>query len=334
VKSFVTGATGFVGSHLVEALLARGDHVTCLVRSQAKADRLFPTDRPEFVSGDLSDRAALRRACADADLVFHLAGLTAARYRAEFLAVNEGGTRAVIDAVREAAPGIRRFLYVSSLAAAGPTARGRPLTEEDLPRPVSAYGASKLAGEAAAKTSGLPWTVVRPPAVYGPRDVELLRVFKLARLGVRVVLGDGNQELSFIHVTDLVSALLRVTVEGADGATYFACHPETVTSREFVGEVHRAVRHSAGKQQPASGQPLTVAVPAWIARPVLATSGALAKIVGRRTLLSADKANELLAEAWTCSPAAIERDTGWSATIPLATGLEDTATWYRQHGWL
>lgn len=334
MKSFVTGATGFVGSHLVEALLARGDHVTCLVRSQAKADRLFPTDKPAFVSGDLSDRAALCRACAEADLVFHLAGLTAARDRAEFFAVNEGGTRAVIDAVREAAPGIRRFLYVSSLAAAGPTARGRTLTEEAPPRPVSAYGASKLAGEVAAKTSGLPWAVVRPPAVYGPRDVELLRVFKLARLGVHIVLGDGNQELSFVHVTDLASALLRVAADGSDRATYFVCHPETVTSREFVGEVRRAVRHSAGKQQRAPGRPLTVAVPAWIARPVLATSGALAKIVGRRTLLSADKANELLAEAWTCSPAAIERDTGWSATIPLATGLEDTAAWYRQHGWL
>jgi nucleoside-diphosphate-sugar epimerase len=335
VRAFVTGATGFVGSHLVEALIDRGDEVTSLVRSPAKAQRVFPAKKPRLFPGSLSDPAAVRTACQGADVVYHLAGLTAARNRTEFLTVNEGGTRAVVEAARDVAPNLKRFVQVSSLAAAGPTQRGRPLTEDAPSRPISDYGFSKLAGEQVVKAAGLPWTITRPPAVYGPRDVELRRVFSFARFGIRVVFGDGEQELSLIHVTDLVSALIHAATATEPGHTYFTAHPEIVTSRQFVAEVHAAVR-AVRRGQPisASGSEFALGIPEWFARPALATTGFFAKLVGKPSVLSPDKLDEFYADAWSCSPAALEQDSGWQAKIPIAEGLKDTARWYRRQGLL
>ena len=328
MRAFVTGATGFVGSHLVDALLARGDEASCLVRNPAKAARVFPDRSPETVVGDLGDEAALRAGIEGADVVFHVAGVTSARSRAEFFSVNTDATRRVLQAATDVAPDLRRFVLVSSLSAAGPTRRGQTLTERDPPRPVSSYGESKLAGERIVMDGALPWTVIRPPAVYGPRDDELRRLFKFARLGLAPVFGDGSQQLTLIHVRDLVAALLAVLdAETTTGATYYASHPEILTARGFVTAVHAAVTRSAGK-------PLVIPVPGWFARGFLVVSGMAAGLVGRATVLSPDKGDELLAESWACSPSALERDTGWAATIPCSEGVPETAQWYRDHGLL
>jgi nucleoside-diphosphate-sugar epimerase len=334
VRVFVTGATGFVGSHLVEALLSRGHHVSCLVRSPEKAARVFGPTPPVMVPGDLDHPSALRAGAKNADLVFHIAGLTAARDLDEFLTVNYGGTERTLAAAAETAPRLTRFVYVSSLAAVGPTRRGSPATETSNPHPVSNYGMSKLAGEAATRVSSLPWTIVRPPAVYGPRDVELLRVFKLARLGLAPEFGHGRQELSFVHVTDLVEGLIAAATGTEPGKVYCACHSEIVTVREFVEHVHAAVRDCTGPAGRPARPPRRIQIPLWIAKSVLTANGTLARMLGRRTLLSADKSRELLADAWTCAASALERDTDWTARIPLREGLPATARWYREHGWL
>ena len=334
MRVFVTGATGFVGSHLVHTLLKGGHHVSCLVRSPEKAARTFRHASPTIIHGHLDDPTALRTGAKDADLVFHVAGLTAARDLDEFLTVNNGGTERVLAAAADVAPRLTRFVYVSSLAAVGPTQRGSPATEAGGPHPVSNYGMSKLAGEAATRVSALPWTIVRPPAVYGPRDVELLRVFKLARFGFAPVFGDGTQELSFVHVADLVDALILAATHTEPGKVYFACHGEIVTVQDFVERVHEAVHHvtSPGHRTPRT--PRRIRIPVWIAKRVLTVNGTLSRLLGRRTLLSADKSRELLADAWTCAAAALERDTGWTARINLHEGLATTAQWYREHGWL
>jgi nucleoside-diphosphate-sugar epimerase len=268
-------------------------------------------------------------------VVFHLAGLTAAGSRAEFLEVNEGGTKQVIDAARDAAPDLRRLTYVSSLSAAGPSQRGFTLTEDAPARPISAYGESKLAGEEVVREAELPWTIVRPPAVYGPRDVELRRVFTFARFGIRLVFGDGKQELSLIHVTDLVDALIHAVLETAPGKTYFTCHPEIVTAKQLAHEIGAAVREARTASRAADGRTrFLVRIPKWFTLPVLAASGFLSKVLGKPSLLSTDKVDELYADAWTCSPAALERDTGWRANIAIAEGLRDTAQWYRENGFL
>lgn len=267
--------------------------------------------------------------------MFHLAGLTAARNRAEFFEVNEGGTKEVLKATRTVAPDLQRFVQVSSLSAAGPTQRGHALTEDAPAQPISEYGISKLAGEEAVRAAGLPWTIVRPPAVYGPRDAQLRRLFTFARFGVRVVFGDGGQELSLIHVRDLTDALIHAALETGPGGTYFACHPEILTSRQFTSEISAAVREvRCAEPAAASRTGFELNIPEWFTHPALLASGFFAKLVGKPSVLSPDKVAEFYADAWTCSPAALGHDTGWKANIAIAEGLRETAQWYRQNGYL
>lgn len=322
MKAFVTGGTGFLGTHLVNALLAGGHDVTCLVRSPAKAEaRDWRGVR--LVRGDLDDAAALRDGCAGADVIFHLAGRIAARDPGEFMAVNRDGTANVLDAAAARPP--RRFVFVSSLGAAGPTVPGQPIDETRPPRPVTLYGQSKLAGELLVRTASFPWTIVRPPLVYGEWDRAVLPIFRLAMRGVVPLFGDGSQELSAIHGADVAQALLAVaTSERAAGRVYFAAHPVVTTTRQLALAVGRAL----GKV------PRLIPVPKPVARAVLWTVGSLARLTGRATVLSPERANEFLAPAWTCRVDALRADAGWEARIDLETGLRRTAAWYRQQGWL
>jgi nucleoside-diphosphate-sugar epimerase len=322
MKALVTGATGFVGSHLTEALRRRGDDVTALARSASKAAALAPLG-VRVVAGDLHDGAALQRAVEGQDVVYHVAGVVAARSEADFLAANRDGTRNLAEAAERA--GVGRLVFVSSMAAAGPTIKGRPLRGDEPPHPVTQYGRSKLAAEGVVTGSRLAWTIIRPPMVYGPRDQEVLKVFRLARLGLAPVLGDGTQELSAVHGADLADALVAAgTTAAAAGHMYYACHPEVFTGAEMALAVGRAM-----------GRRLAVIrIPAAIGRGVLRVTEAAARLVGQTTILTADKANEFFQPAWTADPEALARDTGWRATRNLETGLAETYAWYRAAGWL
>lgn len=327
MRVFVTGVTGFVGSHLVAALREQGHEVTGLARNRRKVESVFAGSPPRIVEGTLKDADALKRGCEAAEAIIHVAGLTAARNQQEFLEINGHATRSLVRIAAATTSTLQHFVYVSSLAAAGPSRRGEPISEGRAAQPVSNYGWSKLAGEEATRQSDLPWTVVRPAAVYGPRDRELYRVFKLARLGVTPVFAGGNQEISLVYVTDLVRALVACLQPGAVGRTYFAAHPEVVSQREFCTQVYRAVRER-------TGQPLLPSVPGWLARAILTVTGAAASVTRQATLLSRDKANEFLAEAWTCRPDALIEDTGWEPETGLDLGLPRTVGWYREHQWL
>jgi len=321
VKAFVTGGTGFVGAHLVQQLLADGVAVTCLVRSPAKAEALGWRG-VRTIRGDMSDRRALAQGCAGADVIFHVAGLIVARDLDHFMSANRDATGTLVEVAAAHHP---RFVYVSSQAAGGPNAPGRAREESEPPHPVSDYGRSKLAGELLVRASGLPWTIVRPPVVYGEWDHEVLKVFKLARLGVAPVFGDGSQEISVVYAGDLARALATVaTTPAAAGHVYYAAHPQPTSTRGLVLAVGRALQK----------KPVVLPIPPALARGVLATIGSLARMAGRATLLSADKANEFLAPGWVCSSAALTRDTGWRAEVDLESGLRRTAAWYREKRWL
>ncbi len=320
----VTGATGFVGGHLVDQLLDRGDQVTALVRSPPKAARLAERG-VRLVVGDLGDPAALAAGAAGQDIVYHVAGLTGAPTEAGLMAANRDGTAQLAAAVANAAPGARVVL-VSSLAAAGPSRRGAPHAAADERAPVTAYGRSKLASEDALRRSNVPFVIVRPPIVYGPRDRDgLYDIFRAARLGIGPIFGDGTMELSFIHAADLAAALrLAGTHPDAAGATFYASHPERVTSAELldlIGRQHQGPLHR-------------IRIPRWTAGAALAVTGAWSRLTGRRTILFPDKIHELFQEAWTADPARFTAATGWRATWDLERGLAHTAQWYREHGWL
>jgi len=325
VKALVTGATGFVGSHVVEALAARGDEVVVLARDPARAAPLAPFG-VRVALGSLDDPAALAAAVAGSEVVFHLAGLTAAARPEDYHRANAEGTSRLLDAVRAAAPSLGRFVYVSSQAAVGPSAPGQRLAEDAPCRPVTAYGRSKLAGEdVVRRTAGVPWTIVRPPAVYGPRDREFLTLFRMVRRGVAAVFGGGGQQVSLVFAPDLADAIVRAgTVPAAAGRTYHAAHPEAVRTRDLVG----AIAIALGRR------PLVVPVPGAIATPIVAAIGALAAARGRPSVLNRDKMAEFLAPAWLLASDAAERDLGWRARHDVAAGTRLTAEWYRAQGLL
>ncbi len=324
MRALVTGATGFVGSHVAEALAARGDAVTVLARSGARAAPLARLG-VTVALGSLEDPAALAAAARGQDVVFHLAGLTAAASPADYLRVNAEGTRRLLEAAAAAAaPGVR-FVHVSTQAVLGPSRPGERLAEDAPCRPVTAYGRSKLAGEEAVRgATGVAWTIVRPSAVYGPRDREFLAMFRLARLGVAPLIGSGAQQLSLVCAPDLADAIVRAVAPAAAGRTYHIAHPEAVTQRELALAVGRAVGR----------RPLVLPIPGALATPVVAAIGALAAARGRPSVLNRDKMAEFLAPAWLLDSGAAARDLGWRAGLDLAEGTRRTAEWYRREGWL
>ncbi len=323
MRAFVTGATGFVGSHLVEALAARGDEVVALARRPETFDELRRAGALP-VPGTLDDLPALTTALAGCDVVYHCAGLVTAKDEAEYLAVNEGGTRRLLEAAAAAAPRAR-CVYVSSQAALGPSPRGGRLDEEAPCRPVTAYGRSKLAGEVAVRASSAPWVIVRPPAVYGPRDREFLQLFRIVRWGIAPMFGTGAQELSLVYVADLVDAIVRAgVVPGVERRTYHAAHPEIVLSRD----VARAAGAALGRT------PVVIPLPVLVTRPIVAAVGRIARAAGRRTVINSDKMAEFTAPAFLLAVDGAKVDLGWEARVGVAEGMRRTAEWYRSAGWL
>lgn len=339
-KVLVTGANGFIGSHLVEALLSRDDEVTCLVRRVSELDRLRPL-RAKLAYGDVTDRDSLAPVVAGKHVVYHLAGRNQAFRVGQFFRINQhGGRNVALTCARQATPPV--LVWVSSLAAAGPAPGGRLRTETDPPIQVSHYGRSKRAGERAAEefADRVPITIVRPPIVLGQADRQSLPIFKyVARFGVHLVPGLGRHKFSLIHVTDLVRFLTmaaerggRLPVNGrlaspaspGQGYYFIAC-PEHPTYAELGRMIARALGRRRVLVLPAP--PLAT----WL---VAAGAEAISRVYGRPFSFNFDKAREAQAGSWLCSPQRAIDELGFSVAAPLADRLRQTARWYRENGWL
>jgi nucleoside-diphosphate-sugar epimerase len=332
----VTGASGFIGQHLVRRLIERGDRVSCLVRATSRIDELRSSGA-RLIVGDATDRAGIERALAEsrAGVVFHLAGLLKAVRTADFARVNAGGVESVAAACAGRA-GRPLLIVVSSLAAAGPCAGDQPLMEGDSPAPVSAYGRSKLAGElAAARHAGeMAITIVRPPIVFGPGDRGVLEMFRpIAHSGLHVVPGSKERRVSLIHVADLVALLLlaagkgeRLRPGGAPGqGIYFVAADHDPT----YDELGQAIARAMGKKRAT-----VVHVPGPLVRLVGLCGDSLGRVRQRPGWVNSDKMVEALAGSWMCSSAKARTRLGWSPAATLAVRLRETAQWYRQAGWL
>lgn len=325
MQALVTGATGFIGSHLVEALLAKGWEVRALAR--ATSDRRWLQGRSVvWVEGDLGDGSGLAEAVRGVDLAVHAAGLTKARSGREYFAVNARGTERLVRACLEASPRPRRLLYVSSLAAVGPSDGAGPVAEEDPPRPLTAYGESKLQGEAAALQAAGPLEVVivRPPAIYGPRDRDILQFFRWASRGIVPLVGAPNRRLAICHVDDLVRALVLAADRPAGGGRVYHVAGEADPTWAEIG---RAVARAVG------GRARLVRVPVALFWVLAAASEAASALRGRAALLTRDKVRAALA-TWTVDSSRAKRELGYAPAVPLAEGMRTTAAWYRKEGWL
>lgn len=321
----VTGASGFVGGWLTERLLDRGARVRCLARSSSRLTYL-PIDRLDVAIGDLSDSASLSRAVAGVDYVFHLGGQITAREPADYFRTNYLGTINLFEACRRDAPGCRRVVFTSSLAAAGPSPPGQPLDESCTSRPLTPYGKSKLLAERAARSYGaeLPITVIRPPSVYGPRDRETLQIIRVVAAGVRPVLARGGA-LSAVHVADLVNGLVLAACHPrAAGKTYYITGDDAPSPNELVDLIGRTLGHR--------GAPIPLS--ARVIRAAGRFSEVIRQMTGWPLIFDRWKAEEIVGANWACSGALAKAELGYRPAIALADGLRETICWYREAGWL
>jgi nucleoside-diphosphate-sugar epimerase len=322
MRAFVTGGTGFVGSHLVEELLRRG----YAVRALARRDPKWLDGQPvELVRAGLDDERALREALAGVDVVHHVAGLTRAPDERALVEANVEGTRRLLDAAAEA--GVGRVLVTSSQAAAGPS-DGAPLTEGDPMRPLSAYGRSKAAMErmAAAHPLADRTVVVRPPSVYGPREADIYTILRTAaRQRLFPVVGDARRPaLALVHVRDLVRGMADAAeADAALGETFFLTGARDHAWEEIRAAVEAALGHRV----------VRVPVPAALVGPAGALVEGAGRLVGAYPPLNRDKAREARAE-WRASSAKAAQTFGYAPAVGLEEGMAATVAWYRAHGWL
>lgn len=324
-RVLITGATGFVGSHVVETLAPQPFLLRALVRKPNDAERLSAFG-VECIEGDLSDTGVLARAVADVDVVLHLAAVTKARSESVYDRVNAAGTRALVTAIATARPRPRRLVYLSSLAAVGPAQDGQPVGVDDRPQPLTAYGRSKLAGEDACRSLMNETEVVtlRAPVVYGPRDRDCFLLFQLAVRGIFLLPKGAQGVLQLIHVHDLVDALIRAASLANAVGIYHIAEAESHTWGDIVTGIGNAVGRRVR----------TVHVPCWFVRTAATLSELGAATIGRTTIFNRDKVREILAPGWLCETAAARQDLHFEARIPLPEGLASTAVWYREQGWL
>jgi len=328
MRVLLTGGSGFVGSYVAEQLAALGHTVRALVRPRSDAKFLKTLPNVEFAPGAIDDRPSLDSAVRGVDAVVHVAGLVKARRPEEFFQVNLEGTKNLLSAAEAHAPGLKRFVYVSSLAAVGPSADGKPVADDAAPRPVSQYGRSKLAAEQAvlAARDRLPVTVIRPPFIYGPRDRETLAFFTSVKNGVLPVLGDGRNTLSVIYGEDCAAAIVCAALsDGPSGRSYFVDVGSVYVWREALAEVEKAVGKRAF---------FRLGLPMPVVQVAAAASQLYGKVTRTAQMLTLDKVNELKQRHWVCEGSGARRGLGWQPRTAWAEGVSKTAVWYRQSGWL
>ena len=327
MRVLLTGGSGFLGSFVAERLATEGHVVRALVRPRSERKVLDRLPRVELAPGAIEDRASLGAAVDGVDAVVHVAGIVKARRPAEFFEVNTQGTRNLLEAaMRRPVP---RFVYVSSLAAVGPSSDGTPVPDDVEPRPVTHYGRSKLEAERAvlAAKDRLHVTVVRPPLIYGPRDRETLAFFTSVRNGVLPMTGDGTNTLSVVYVEDCAAAVVRVLhAQGVpSGRSYFVDDGSVYVWRDALKEIETALGRRALVR---FGMPLAVV------KVAAAATQLWGKMTNTAQMLTLDKVNELTQPHWVCSGAGARRELGWEPRVQWAQGVQEAVKWYRAEGWL
>ena len=319
----LTGGTGFVGSHVAEALLAGGFRVRALVR-RPDAPGWLKGLPVETVRGDVRDPASLNPLVDGAAAVVHAAGKTSARSEADYREANATGTANVVRATLARAPQAHVVL-VSSQAAAGPSRDGTPVKAAAPGRPVSAYGRSKLEGEDEVRAAKrLVHTILRPSAVYGPRETAIRDLFVGASRGVVPVLAGGAPRIQLVYALDLAAAVMGALRRGGRNETFFVAHPEALSYREIAETLATL---------PAK-RPMLVPVPAGVIRLAGFLAGTVSWLGSGPPVFNSEKADEMLQPAWLCDVSGAQAALGEPFITDFATGARRTWEWYLAAGWI
>jgi dihydroflavonol-4-reductase len=323
MKAFITGGTGFIGSHLVDRLIAQGDHeLHCLVRTKEKWLEGKQFNR---VYGSLNDIHTLKPAIDGADVIYHMAGVVKAPDNKTFFSVNVEATENLLRLAQKM--NVPKVVILSSLAAAGPSTSAE-VTENDPMRPVSRYGQSKkqmeeiIAKIADGKTSV---SILRPSAVYGPREEDIFTFFQIASRGFCPVVGSGEDKpISLAHVDDVVDGILLAEKVRRSGVeTYFIASDRGYTWHE----IRDATALALGRKL------TTIRVPEKLVEHVGSAVEGLASFFGKYPVMNKDKASEMILP-WVCSVEKARRDLGYNPKIDITSGIKHTIDWYRLHNWL
>lgn len=328
MRTLVTGATGFIGSHVAERLKADGHDVRILLRESSNRQWIDHLNA-DLVVGSLSDVDSLRRAVEGVDVVYHIAGVVASKDREGFFRGNVQATRNLLTAIRDVNPGISRFLHSSSLAANGPASSADfPVDESFGYNPITTYGESKAEAERVVEefSGDIRTTIVRPPAVYGPRDVGIYTFFQVAAKGFAPLIGNDRKLLSLVHVKDLVDGMiLASTSDRSVGETYFIGSEEPYDWRQ-VGDVTARV---LGRKRPRY-----IGIPHGLVHAVASLSGALGRFQSKPPILDREKGRDITQPFWVCSVKKAMSELGYRQQVSIEEGVQDTVAWYQEKGWL
>lgn len=321
----VTGANGFVGSHICEALLADGFSVRALVRKSSDLTNIKGLPL-KYVYGDIRFPETLPEAVNGVMAVVNNAGLTKARKINDFHKVNCGGTENVMAAIEKHNPTLKKMVHISSTAACGPAPDNCPMTEDYAPHPLTAYGRSKLAGEQAVISGKdrISSIILRPCAVYGPRDKEMYSFFKAVSMGIKPLFGIGENYINFTYVKDLAGAVVKsISRDVTSGNIYFVAEKKSYAYRE-AGEIISSILKN---------KTITLRVPG----PILGFAGSMAdifaRIRGKASVFTKEKTTEILQNFWLFDTSKIEQEMGFVGT-DFRSGATETIAWYKEHGWL
>lgn len=319
----ITGGTGFIGSHLVAALCADGQPPRCLIRrdSYKRHPHALPAE-VEVAFGDLVTGEGLHDALAGATAVIHLAGVTKALSTSEFYL---GNARATENLARAAAGRGVRFVHVSSQAAIGPSVDGSPVSGDTEPHPITHYGKSKLEGERIVRALLPDAVIVRPAVVYGPRDTDVLEMFKSISRGFVLEISGGERWFQAIYVKDLADGLLAAArAPQASGQAYFLAHAKALSWAEFNSTAARIMGKRAR----------VLRIPAPLAYAVGGLAEVFSQLTRKPVIISREKVKEAECHYWTCDTDRAARELGFEAQTPLPLGLAQTLAWYKEAGWL
>ncbi len=322
MKALVTGANGFVGSFLTEHLLVNGWQVRALVRKMSNLRWIKDLDI-EFAYGDLAKNDGIDEALEGIDVVFHVAGVVRALNAEGYIHGNYTATKNIYLASERA--GIKKFILLSSRAAVGPSPADTRIDEDYPSPPISWYGKSKrMAEDFVRQRNSVPFTIIRPVAVYGPRDYGVYKFFKLVKNHLNVYIGKGTF-VSMVHVFDLVDAIAKAAESEKDGQAYFICGERDMHIRDwglFLADILGI--------KPV----ITFSIPRWIAMASAHISYFAAQLVKKPTFANPDKIKELTAEGWLCSNQRAKEQLGWRPVIDEKEGFLSTFEWYVKNGWL
>lgn len=329
-KILVTGASGFIGSFIVEEALRRGYDVWAAVRGSSS--RQFLTDsRINFIELDLSSEAILKEQLSNHvfDFVVHAAGVTKSLHKEDYFRINTEGTKNIVRALLSTKMPLKRFVYISSLSIMGAIREEQPYTEileSDEARPNTAYGHSKLAAEQWLDTQkDLPYVILRPTGVYGPRERDYYMMFKSIRSHTDFAVGFKRQDITFVYVTDVVQAVFLAMDKGITGRRYFLSDGEVYQSSTFSDLIRKEL-----------GNPwwIRITAPLWVLRIVTSCGELAGHLTGKVTALNNDKYHIMRQRNWRCDIDPARRELGYIPQIKLEEGVKRSIQWYKENGWL